>query len=485
MTTEPTPPFPLPRAAAWLPGLVLCAALAACSTYHAAALPDGPAFPDGVPQAALAPDHGPLPALAPQPSHPFDASDGLDFGEIATLAVVNNPDLKIARRAAGVSAAQSFAAGLLPDPQINLTHDFPVAAAAGGSSAFMAGASYAINALITHAATARAAEADARQARTNLLWQEWQVIAQARLLFVRIQAAQARRVLLERTRDLMADRYSRTSQALAAGLLAADSVAPHLAALQDVERQLHDLERQSNQAGSDLHALLGLAPGTDIRLQGEALLQPFAPERVQAQAVERLNARPDIAALRDGYAAQDARLRAALLGQFPAFTFGVQRARDTSNLYTRGFGISLSLPVFNGNRGEIAVQDATREKLRAEYQQRLNAGATDIARVTAEQAISLRQLADVDAALVLLQASTARMRQAWHGGNADALALVSAETALLAKQSERVDVLQAIQEQRIGLLTLTGGYDAASPDSPISRTPLMPAAKAGATQADS
>jgi outer membrane protein TolC len=83
---------------------------------------------------------------------------------------------------------------------------------------------------------------------------------------------------------------------------------------------------------------------------------------------------------------------------------------------------------------------------------------SDIERVAAEQAISLRQLADVEAALATLKANAERVRQAYQARNVDALTLVTIETALLAKQSERIDVLQAIQEQRVGLLTLTGGY---------------------------
>lgn len=444
-----------------LAALALCAALGGCAAYRAAPLPDAASFPATVPQAALDGIDGALPAL---PAKPFDAGDGLDLDEVATLAVVNNPDLRIARAAAGVSAAQAFSARLLPDPQVSLTRDFPDVTGAGITSAFVAGASYAINALITHAATVEAADADARQARGNLLWQEWQVIAQARLLYVRLDAARQRRALLERTSALMADRYRRTGEALAAGLLTADAVAPHLAALQDVQRQLHDLERQTNQADSDLHALLGLAPDTALRLQGSAAMPAFDATAVRAAADRRLSARPDIAALREGYAAQDARVRVALLGQFPALTLGVQRSRDTSNTFTRGFGITLGLPIFNGNRGEIAVQNATRDKLRAEYQQRLNAGVTDIARVTAEQAISQRQLADVDAALAQLEASARRVRAAWQAGNADALALASAETAWLAKQGERIDAMQALQEQRVGLLTLAGGYEAAAKD---------------------
>ncbi|MDB5731358.1 MAG: hypothetical protein JWQ03_1253 [Variovorax sp.] len=437
----------------WLP---VCAALAltGCSTYRPAELAAAPQFPADIPDVTLGRPERPFPALD---LHPFDARDGLDVTEVAMLAVVNNPDLRAARAGARITAAQSFSAGLLPEPQLNLTRDFPDALASGGSSAFVAGVSYAINALITHATTVEAGRQDRRQTDLNVLWQEWQVIAQARLLFVRLQAAAQRRDLLQRTDALLGDRYRRTRQALAAGLLTLDVVTPQFVALQDVERQLHDLDRQANQARFDLIALLGLAPGTTVALQGEAAFAPLDAGAIRARLPALLERRPDLQALRAGYAAQDARYRVALLGQFPALTLGVQRSRDTSNVYSRGFGITLGLPLFNRNRGEIRVQDATRDKLRAEYQQRLNTADTDIERVLAEQRISLRQLDDIDAALDTLHSAGDRMRAAFAARNADALTLATLEIATLAKESERIDARQAIQEQRIGMLTLTGG----------------------------
>ncbi|MEO8837986.1 MAG: hypothetical protein ABI351_04680, partial [Herbaspirillum sp.] len=58
-------------------------------------------------------------------SHVFNPADGLDMDEVAMLAVANNPQLKQARDALGIARAQSFAAGLLPDPQLGLTSDHP------------------------------------------------------------------------------------------------------------------------------------------------------------------------------------------------------------------------------------------------------------------------------------------------------------------------------------------------------------------------
>lgn len=459
---------------ALVPLLALTLLASACSSYVAAPLPEAPSFPVGLPvvQGNETPAGHGLPA-----GHPFDARDGLDFTELATLAVVNNPELRTARTAARLTSAQSFAAGLLPDPQINISRDFPEAVLTGGSSAFVAGIGYAINALVTHSTVKEAGEQDTAQADLNLLWQEWQVIAQARLQFVRLQAAAQRKALLMRTRDVVADRYRRASTALAAGLLTLDAVAPQLAALQDVERQLHDLERQTNQARFDLIALLGLAPDTPLVLQGEATLPPVDADALRAGLTGLLNARPDLQALRAGYAAQDARYRVALLQQFPALTFGVQRSRDNSNAYTRGFAINLGLPVFNGNRGEVRVQDATRDKLRAEYQQRLNAGSLDVHRALAEHVISTRQLADTESALVTLRSATARLRTAFDAHDIDALTLATLELSTLAKEGERLDALQALQEQRIGLLALagpTGPTDGGVPAASPTRTERTP-----------
>jgi len=425
-----------------LPALALLACVVqGCTFYKAAPLPTQPSFASG-------------PSTTAQ--HAFEPRDGLSMTEVATLAVLNNPDLRSARAAAKVTQAQSFSAGLLPDPQFNLSPDFPVGRDINRTNAFVVGLSYSFNALLTHSTQTEAANADQRQAELNLAWQEWQVISQSRLLFIRLQSAAQRKALLLRTRAVVADRYERTRAALDAGLVTLDGVTPHLTALQDVERQLSDLERQTNQARFDLIALLGLAPDTPLVLRGQPDLPKIDDATLEDRLPAMLAARPDLQALRAGYDAQDARYRVALLGQFPALTVGVQRSRDTSNAYTRGFAIGLTLPIFNGNRGEIRVQDATREKLRGEYQQRLNTGSVDVHRVLAEQQISLHQREDIDTALVALRASRDRLQEALAAHNTDALALASLELATLSKESERLDALQAIQEQRVALLTLTG-----------------------------
>ena len=65
----------------------------------------------------------PLPELA---VHPFNPDDGLDMTEVAILAVINNPDLKVARDERGLARAQLMAAGILPNPQLTAGLDSPL-----------------------------------------------------------------------------------------------------------------------------------------------------------------------------------------------------------------------------------------------------------------------------------------------------------------------------------------------------------------------
>jgi outer membrane protein TolC len=428
--------------------------LAGCATYRHRPLNTQPTLEDRIPDLTIDAWQMPLPELA---AHKFDPTDGLDMTEVAMLAVVNNPDLKAARADAGVAHAQAFAAGLLPDPQVGLTRDFPDSGSAAPTSAYNVGVSIDVIALLTLAPRHAAGRQDAARTDLNLLWLEWQVVAQARQFFVRLTQEERLMQVLQTSRGLFADRYRRTQTALERGLMALDSVTPHLTALQDVNRQINDLERLISQNRHDLNALLGLASSVELRLVGP----PELPELDEA-GVERLlqdlpRRRPDLIALQFGYSAQENRYRAAILAQFPSLHVGFQKARDTSDIHTTGFNISLTLPIFSGNRGPIAVERATRQKLYAEYQARLNAADSGIHRILAEQRIIRRQLGEVDEGLAALSQAAEKTEDAFRAHNIDALALANLQTALLAKQIEKINLEQLILEQRVALQTLAGG----------------------------
>ncbi|HEV7816691.1 MAG TPA: TolC family protein [Janthinobacterium sp.] len=425
--------------------------LSGCAGYEAPALKDDAASPDLM-HLTIDARAMPLPALA---AHRFDPSDGLDMTEVAMLAVVNNPDLKLARGDAAIAHAQAFSAGLLPDPQLALAHDWSNTGP-DGIRAFSLGLNYDVNALLLHSSVEAAAQSDRRKTDLNLLWQEWQVVSQARLLFVKARQAKKAMAVLEQTQALFADRLRRTRTALERGLLSSDAVAPNVAALQDTQRQVFDLKRTSSQSAHDLNALLGLAPETqlDLRDGGEGA----APDQaaILAALPQLARRRPDLLALQAGYQAQDQRYRGALLAQFPALNLGLVRARDSSGIYSNSVGVTMSLPFLNRNRGNIAIEQATRQRLADEYRQRLQTGRNDIHRLLDEQALNLQQLAQSDAAIAELEQVLARSEMGFKAANIDALVYAGARAALLSRQLERITLEQAVQEQRIALQTLIG-----------------------------
>jgi outer membrane protein TolC len=433
---------------------VCCAALlASCAGYQALPL-EGGAAPKPLQQLAVDAASLPFPALA---AHRFDPTDGLDLTEAAMLAVVNNPDLRLARDDAGIAGAQAFAAGLLPEPQISLARDLSnTASGPGATRASSFGLSYDVAALLAHAALSGAARADAGKVQLTLLWQEWQTASQAQLLFVKVQQGRRLLAVLQETRQLFALRVTKVQQALARGLLASDVITPHLVALQDIDRQLFEQQRLLHQATYDLNVLLGLPPATELSLQASALPARVTPVLFDAALRDMAQRRPDLRALQQGYGAEDQRYRAALLAQFPTLNLGLSRSLDASNVAATGLTVGFSLPVFNRNRGNIAIELATRRKLFDEYQLRLQAARNDGQRLLAEQGRNSARAASIDAELVALQAALEKSALAFRTGNVDVLLYTNAHAALLAKQLERISLQQSAMEQQIALRTVLG-----------------------------
>jgi outer membrane protein TolC len=86
-----------------------------------------------------------------------------------------------------------------------------------------------------------------------------------------------------------------------------------------------------------------------------------------------------LTALAQGYSSQEAALHRAVLGQYPRLGITINRASDTSNVHTLGPAVSFDLPLWNRNRGAIAVAKADRSRLRAEFAARLHQTRADIA----------------------------------------------------------------------------------------------------------
>jgi outer membrane protein TolC len=209
-------------------------------------------------------------------------------------------------------------------------------------------------------------------------------------------------------------------------------------------------------AEHSLRALLGLAPDAQLKLV--PLGPPRVPERAEvAAAADRLPAaRPDLRALREGYRSEEAQMRVAVLSQFPNVVVGISRSRDVSDVHTTGGTISLDLPIFDSSRGEIAIQNATRDQLRAEYQARLDQASGDIWKLWNEIQELRAELDDLDHRLPGLEQGAGNSKRGFTAGDFPAASYFIAVNALLTAQSNRLDLLQNLWSDSIALATLSG-----------------------------
>jgi outer membrane protein TolC len=443
------------RTQAALRMLAPCCALfiAACTWYHRQPLPrqDTSTSADALERVRIDPSTMPLPALA---THRFDPSDGFDIEEVAMVALAHNPDLKLARDDLGIARAQAFSAGLLPDPQLSVSSDYP--GQVGLSRAFSYGLSMDVMAIVTRSANQRSAQANVTKIDLGLLWQEWQVVAQAKQLFLKTRLSEAILPLLQRQLDIARNRYERTAEAQRAHNVTGDVSTAALIAYTDARKQYDDAEREAEQTHHDLNALLGLAPDVRLRLTASADSAPVPDAQIDAALAALPARRPDLLALQAGYEAQEQKYRAAILRQFPSLSVGFVRARDTSEIYTSGFQINLSLPIFDRNRGNVAIEQATRQRLHDEYQIHLNQAYADVAHLRADTRILTHALQRADAALPHADDAAVQAEQAYDARELALGAYSDTLSAAIAKRIEIARLRELLAEERIALQTVLG-----------------------------
>lgn len=420
--------------------LLLVALLAACASYVPAPLDKTPAL---------------KPALADLRCGGSALPPVLGVKDVVRLALENDPDLVAARAQAHVADAQVLAAGILPNPSFTGNYGF-LLGGPGTVGAIAGGLSADVTSLVTFSVRRRAANATAAQINAAILWQEWQVIGKARLLVVDLVEGDKSHALLRRMLGLMQQRLARARIALAQGNTTLKTVAPDIAAVGDLRRQLDALDRQQAAQRQALNALLGLRADVPVPLAAHLDLPEIAPAAVAELAASLADRRPDLVALQLGYRAEEARVRGAILAQFPALLLGVASSRDNSNVWAAGPQITLALPVFDRNQGNIAVARATRAQLRAAFRARLAAAAGEIEALVANRTLVQRQLARARPQAAALAAIASRAAAAYAAERLDERSYVDLAIAALAKRQEIAALRQSLLEQRVALATLIG-----------------------------
>jgi outer membrane protein TolC len=413
--------------------------LAACTTYAPLPLATGSRLKTTVAE---------LRHADPLPAH-------LGVDDVARLAVDNNPALLAAHTRHSVGESQLLQAGILPNPILGANYGFLLGGPANTHPLAIA-LNQDLRSLLTQPSRRRAARASLHALDAALLWEEWQVFAKARLMTVDLIEGDRQLRVLRETVAVLASRVARSRQAQTSGDVTLTSLIPDLAAYTDLQRQLDELARRQATQQEDLAALLGLAPYAQLDLTDDVTLPAIDAAQVASQLRDIVVHRPDLLALEMGYEAQEERVRGAILAQFPVLSIGSGYERDNMDVRTVTPQITLELPVFDRNQGNIAAERATRQQLHEEFTARLIGAQSEALALLADQALLRRQYDDKRAQLTELVAVADHIGSAFANGNLDERSYVDALVARTTKQQELLTMEQSLLEQQVAVAALVG-----------------------------
>ena len=390
----------------------------------------------------------------------FDDRNGLSPDEAAVLAVLANPGLRAVRDQRAIAAGQVLQAGILPNPRLTYFLSIPTGPVPVGTVTEFGGTVlWDLQTLINRGARVEAAEARAEAVDLDVAWQEWQVAQAAKLAAYRLLTLRHQAQLATELADFLTDNVTHMRQALQRGILTGLELSAAETAHNNALTNRLELEKQVRQQQLAFNRLLGLPP--DILIQLERTIE--LPARLVPPTLEWFldgleDRRLDLVALRQGYASQEATVRAAILSQFSNITVGFYDVRDLGNFYRPGPQISADLPIFNRNQGNIAIERATRQKLLDEYTNRVFQTRNDIARLLVTIHWLNDQVATAQAGKPILQKLVVTLREALRQGQATVVLYYNALINLTAKQIQILTYQQQLIDTLITLEVETGYY---------------------------
>ena len=439
-------------------GMTLWILLPACTGYHAL-----PLSPEA---AGETPNMTRIRIAAQEISHPilkpldFDDRNGLSPDEAAVLAVLANPGLRAVRDQRAIAAGQVLQAGILPNPRLTYfvsipTGVFPVETVTEFGGTVM----WDLQTLINRGARVEAAETRAQAVDLDVAWQEWQVAQAAKLAAYRLLTLRYQVQLATELSDFLTDNVTQMRQALQRGILTGLELSAAETAHINARTNRLELEKQVRQQQLAFNRLVGLPPDSAIPLERSiALPARLVPPTLEWFLKGLEDRRLDLVALRQGYASQEATVRAAILSQFSNIAIGFYDVRDLGNFYRPGPQISADLPIFNRNQGNIAIERATRQKLLDEYTNRVFQTRNDIARLLVTISWLNDQVATAQAGKPILQKLVVTLREALRQGQATVVLYYNALISLTAQQIQILTYQQQLIDTLITLELETGYY---------------------------
>jgi outer membrane protein TolC len=438
--------------------LALLALTCGCAIYHPQPLDSA-----SVEAALQPPKLEAVKIAAARIEHPLlkpiviDGRDGFSPDEIAVMVVIVSPELRALRDQRGVANAQVLQAGILPNPQFGYTLDKLQAhtdpTLVNGKSL---GLSWDVTSLLVHHDAVAAAKASGAALDLSIAWQEWQAAQDARLRAFRLLSLDQRLSLAREIEDDLADNVKLTQQAMEHGEKTSMDLTTATEAWTQAQNNRFALEQQVAAERAALNLALGQPADAPLRLKPAAVF-PALPAAVAPGLLQGLEKRRlDLVALTLGYKSEEANLRAAVIAQFPKIGLNIAKGNDTSNVHTISYGVTVDIPVFDRNQGQIAIGRATRQQLFDEYIARVAEARAEVTQLLADLDVARTQLQAVDDSLPQTEQLADALTKEYQARNADVLAYRDARGTLATRRMEQIQLQQSLLELSVALEIATG-----------------------------
>lgn len=431
-----------------------------CATYH-----PKPLNKKTVSESLKPPDWNEVRIKAKNIHHPylrpvqFNYEDGLNPDEAAILAVISNKELNSERDKLGLAQAQLFNAGLFPDPQFGYTMDFPVGGSTNGTvNAFGLLLNWDLNSLITRRSRIEEAKSNETSVQLDVAWKEWQVAMETELRIYKIYFLDKQLGIIKKEEMDLKENVSAIGKAVNSGDMTMIDLSASESALKSIQKDRLDIEKSISEERLNINELIGFPPDYNLKIQKEVKPLSLQNKPTYDDLADNLASRRlDIIALRMGYRSQEARVRTAILNTFPKINIGFAQQRDTGNVNTSGFGITIDLPIFNHNKGNVAIERATRQQLYDEYINRIQKARSNIAIILTDIDSVTKQIKISEQAVQKLKKLVDLYFKAFLEGNADIVTYYNSRNDLISKQLQFYKLQQDLSDLLIGLQVSTGG----------------------------
>lgn len=392
------------------------------------------------------------------------------ISEIAPRVRAQNPTLRAARLAVDEARGRQLGAGRLSNPTVgvefqNESKVSPMSTTFSVDQAFPITRRLSIEKRLT-AQLVSAAELEVRDA-------ERRIIAEAQAVAVQILAVNQQRSLRQQQTALAKKLSEFVKGRAQAGELSVLDAAQAQVDAQRLLMEARKLETEGVSLVGSLKPMLGLSPGDSLSISGSLTDLTVASDRSWTKRPDyQLAQAKTTTAQSEVDLAKARKWQDASAGLFAASERQGVGAGQTERTGFVGFRISLPLPFWNKNQGEIAEKAASAERAQREREAlgKQIASEVDTARremqANADFANETR-----NTLLPLVTEQTDKLEKAYEGGQADLLTVLRAREQRLQLEAAALDAVRDFHLARIRYEAAIGTH---APANPPSKNPAFP-----------